>query len=188
MKEFAIREFGANDYRAKTDYAQGDVNTTLIRTEKGRLIGLHFDTNAPRVKEHLVRIQGTKGVFSSLMDKAYIEGRSTGSDSENWRGRHEWESTEEYRRQYDSRLWKTKEADARASGHGGIDYMVMYRFVKNLQEGKPPDIDVYDAAAWSVISPLTEVSVANKSRPMDFPDFTRGKWKKRPPIDVDAIV
>jgi predicted dehydrogenase len=188
MKEFAIREFGADDYRAKTDYAQGDVNTTLIRTEKGRLIGLHFDTNAPRVKEHLVRIQGTKGVFSSLMDKAYIEGRSTGSDSENWRGRHEWESTEEYRRQYDSRLWKTKEADARESGHGGIDYMVMYRFVKNLQEGKPPDIDVYDAAAWSVISPLTEVSVANKSRPMDFPDFTRGKWKKRPPIDVDAIV
>ena len=188
MKEFAVREFGANDYRAKTDYKLGDVNSTLIRTEMGRLIILHHDTNTPRVKEHLLRVQGTKGVFNSHMDKIFVEGRSNRSDSENWRGRHEWESTEDYRKEYDSKLWQSKGEEARIGGHGGLDYMVVYRFVKNLREGKPPDIDVYDAAAWSVISPLTEVSVANKSRPMDFPDFTRGKWKSRPRIDVDAIV
>ncbi len=54
--------------------------------------------------------------------------------------------------------------------------------------GKPPDIDVYNAAAWSVIVPLTEESVANKSKSMDIPDFTRGKWKVRPPIDPDEII
>ena len=66
--------------------------------------------------------------------------------------------------------------------------MELYRLVKNLQEGKPLDIDVYDAAAWSVIVPLTEASVAGRSKPMDIPDFTRGKWKRRAPIDPDAIV
>lgn len=188
MKEFAVREFGANDYRAKNDFAQGDANTTLIRTELGRTITLLFDTNTPRVKEHLVRIQGTKGVFNSMMDKIFIEGRSNRDNSEGWRARHEWESTEPYRKEYDSKLWQTKGEEARIGGHGGVDYMELYRLVKNLREGKPPDIDVYDAAAWSVISPLTERSVANKSQAMDFPDFTRGKWKTKPPIDVDAIV
>ena len=45
-------------------------------------------------------------------------------------------------------------------------------------------MDVYDAATWSVISPLTERSVAAKSRPVDFPDFTRGKYKNTPPIKL----
>jgi predicted dehydrogenase len=188
MKAFAIREFGANDYRAKTDFAQGDVNSTLIRTEMGRAITLLFDTNAPRVKEHLLRVQCTKGVFNSLMNKIFVEGRSNRSDSEDWRGQDEGEATDEYRKEYDSKLWRTLGQKATVGEHGGIDYMEMYRFVKNLQEGKPPDIDVYDAAAWSVISPLTEMSVANKSSAVDFPDFTRGKWKTRPRIDVDSIV
>jgi predicted dehydrogenase len=188
MKEFAIREFGADDYRAKTDYKLGDVNVTLIRTEKGRTITLWFNTNAPRVKEHLLRIQGTKGAFSSLMDRIFIEGRSNRGNTENWRGRHEWEETGQYRKEYESALWKTKGEESRGSGHGGGDYMEMYRLIKNLREGKPPDIDVYDAAAWSVISPLTEASVAQRSKPMEIPDFTRGKWKIRAPIDPDLIV
>ena len=64
----------------------------------------------------------------------------------------------------------------------------MYRLVKTLREGKAPDLDVYDAAAWSAIVPLTEASVAQRSEPLDVPDFTRGKWKIRPPVDPDKIV
>ena len=66
--------------------------------------------------------------------------------------------------------------------------MLLYRLIKKLRAGERPDIDVYDAAAWSVIVPLSEESVANKSKPMDIPDFTRGKWKVRPPIDPDEII
>jgi hypothetical protein len=66
--------------------------------------------------------------------------------------------------------------------------MEIYRLIKNLSAGKPHEIDVYDAAAWSVIVPLSEESVANRSKPVDFPDFTRGKWKMRPPIDPDQII
>ena len=43
----------------------------------------------------------------------------------------------------------------------------------------PPDIDVYDAAAWSA---PTEASVASGSAPQKFPDFTRGKWQPRRPV------
>jgi hypothetical protein len=42
---------------------------------------------------------------------------------------------------------------------------------------------VYDAATWSVIVEMTAKSVANRSRPVDFPDFTRGRWKTAPPIN-----
>jgi hypothetical protein len=51
-----------------------------------------------------------------------------------------------------------------------------------MQKGLVPDIDVYDAAAWSAPIPLSEASVANGSAPQKFPDFTRGKWQTRQPV------
>ncbi len=180
LKEFAKQQYGADDYRAKQEYKLGDVNTTLIRTEKGKTICLYHDTNTPRVKEHIVRVQGTKGAYNDMMNKIYIEGRSPEA--------HRWEPAGEYKKQYDHQLWKAREQQAQGRGHGGGDYMLLYRLIKNLRQGKPPDIDVYDAAAWSVIVPLSEESVANKSKPMDIPDFTRGKWKVRPPVDPDEII
>ncbi|MCP5115436.1 MAG: Gfo/Idh/MocA family oxidoreductase, partial [bacterium] len=182
LKEFAVREFGADDPRAKQDYALGDVNTTLIRTERGRNILLYHDTNTPRVKEHLVRVQGTKGVHNLMLDKIYVDGHH------DKRHNPDWMSAEDYWNKYDHKLWTEREKEARGSGHGGIDYLQLHRLVKALREGGAPDIDVYDAAAWSVIVPLSEASVANRSRPMDIPDFTRGKWKIRPPVDPDKIV
>jgi hypothetical protein len=95
---------------------------------------------------------------------------------------------DEYKKEYDSRLWQQSEQRAAGSGHSGGDYFELYRLITNLQNGRPLDIDVYDAAAWSVIVPLSEASVAGKTKPMDIPDFTRGKWKIRQPVDVDAIV
>ncbi len=189
LKEFATKTFGANDPRAKTDYKLGDVNVTLIHTEMGRTLTLYHDTNTPRPKEHMVRIQGSQGAFNVMMDKIFVDGRSSaGSRRESWRGSHEWEDPAPYRERYDHKLWRDQESKAKDAGHGGVDWMELYRLVKNLQEGKPLDIDVYDAAAWSVIVPLSEASVAGRSKPMDIPDFTRGKWKKRAPIDPDAIV
>lgn len=189
LKEFAAKTFGANDPRAKTDYKLGDVNVTLIHTEMGRTLTLYHDTNTPRPKEHMVRIQGSQGAFNVMLDTIFVDGRSSAnSHRESWRTGHQWEDPALYRKRYDHKLWRDQEAKARDAGHGGVDWMELYRLVKNLQEGKPLDIDVYDAAAWSVIVPLSEASVAGRSKPMDIPDFTRGKWKKRAPIDPDAIV
>jgi hypothetical protein len=35
-----------------------------------------------------------------------------------------------------------------------------------------------------VVCELTDRSVADRSRPQDIPDFTRGKWKTTPPLGI----
>jgi predicted dehydrogenase len=189
MQEFAIKTFGPNDPRSKTKFALGDVNVTLIKTHRGRTISLYHDTNTPRPKEMLLRLQGSKGAYSFMKNKIFIDGRSNRGEGENWLHNPTWEDTTEFKKQYEHPLWKEQgQKAAKNAGHGGIDYLEMYRLVKNLREGKPLDIDVYDAAAWSVIVPLSEKSVANRSKSLEIPDFTRGKWKTRPQLDVDAMV
>src|SRR5690606_36213942 len=69
-------------------------------------------------------------------------------------------------------------------GHGGMDFLMMWRIIYCLHHGEPLDQDVYDAAAWSSVFPLSEWSVKNRSQSVDFPDFTRGKWKDRSPLPV----
>jgi hypothetical protein len=38
-------------------------------------------------------------------------------------------------------------------------------------------MDVYDAASWSSIVPLSQWSVLNRSNTIDIPDFTAGAWE-----------
>ena len=33
---------------------------------------------------------------------------------------------------------------------------------------------------WSAVTPLSAKSIANNGEPQQFPDFTRGNWKKKP--------
>src|SRR5690606_34541648 len=61
--------------------------------------------------------------------------------------------------------------------HGGMVLMMDWRLIDCLRYGLPVDMDVYDAATWSVIGPLSEWSVANGSQPIAIPDFTMGRWK-----------
>ena len=76
------------------------------------------------------------------------------------------------------------EEAVRAGGHGGMDFVMLWRIVYCLRNGLPMDQDVYDAAAWSVVTPLTVESNANRGRSVDFPDFTRGKWKRMKPLAI----
>jgi hypothetical protein len=69
-------------------------------------------------------------------------------------------------------------------GHGGMDFIMDWRLIDLLRNGLPMDMDVYDAAAWSSITPLSEWSIANGSKPIEVPDFTRGAWKTNKPLDL----
>lgn len=109
------------------------------------------------------------------LDKIHILGRSPAD---------EWEPIENYLAEYEHPLWKALQAQAQGHGHGGADLIMLHRLIQCLRTGTPPDSDVYDAAAWSVIAPLSEFSVADKSRPQDFPDFTRGKWQTNAPLGI----
>ena len=63
-------------------------------------------------------------------------------------------------------------------------FLMDWRLIDCLRNGLPLDQDVYDAAAWSVIAPLSEKSVANRSSSVDIPDFTGGYWKQNQPVDI----
>jgi hypothetical protein len=72
-------------------------------------------------------------------------------------------------------------------GHGGMDFLMDWRTIDCLRNGLPVDMDVYDAALWSAIAPLSEHSVANRSKSTDIPDFTAGSWKTNKPIDISLL-
>lgn len=164
-----------DDPRWKEDYILGDINVSLIKTKRGRTIYIAHDTNLPRPYSRIHMLQGTQGIFEGYPDRIHLEGRSPA---------HRWEPAEKYFVEYDHPLWKSEKVKMASGGHGGMDYLENYRIIECLRTGQPMDMDVYDAAAWSVICAATEESVANRSKPVDIPDFTRGAWKTRPPLGI----
>jgi len=175
---YAENEFGPDHPLAQQKYALGDVNSSLIRTKNGVTIILIHDCDTPRPYSRINLVQGTKGIFQGYPDRIYIEHRSEP---------HTWEPLENYAAEFEHPLWKTEGEQAEGAGHGGMDYLEDYRLVNALRTGKYPDMDVYDAAAWSAVSELSERSVADRSRPVDFPDFTRGMWQTNSPIFVTDL-
>lgn len=180
LTAYAEEKLGPDHKFSKATYKCGDINTSMIRTKKGKTITLVHDTNLPRPYSRINMIQGTKGITQGFSDLTYsnlihIENRSP----EHW-----WEPLSNFEAEYEHPLIKKQNELADGGGHGGADFTEIYRLVNSLQKGLPTDQDVYDAADWSVVSGLTEISVANRSRPVDFPDFTRGQWKTRKPIGI----
>jgi hypothetical protein len=102
----------------------------------------------------------------------------TGIDGQS--GDEEWRTIEQYKKDYESPLWAKEGAMASTSGgHGGMDFIMIYRLLQCLREGLAPDMDVYDGAACSAPTSLSKTSLAQKSAPVKFPDFTRGLWDQR---------
>lgn len=65
-----------------------------------------------------------------------------------------------------------------------MDYLEDLRLIESLRNGEAMDMDVYDAAAWSVVGPLSGRSVANNGESQKIPDFTRGAWRRRAPLGI----
>lgn len=178
IKLYAQAKFGADHPMAQREYALGDVNTCLIQTANGRTVTLYFDMCTPRPYDLIFRLQGTKGIHMGWQnDRVYLEGVSPKA--------HEYEPFAPYLDKYAHPLWEHLKAEAaRAGGHGGADYITIHEFVKAVRNRTQPPQDVYDAATWSVIFPLSIQSVANDNAMVDFPDFTQGKWKTNAPLPV----
>ncbi len=177
----AERKFGKDHPAARRVFAQGDVNTTLIRTENGLTVTLYYNTQSPRPYDLILRLQGTQGIYSGTLDKIYLQGRSPKTKG----GEPEWESTAPYFERYEHPLWTRLSKLAANSGHGGADYITLHEFLRAVRHKTQTPIDVYDSATWSVIVPLTQQSVAARGAPTDFPDFTRGRWRTAKPLAVE---
>lgn len=171
---WAAEHDGPGSPAARQRYALGDVVTTLIRTERGQTISLTHDTNSPRPYSRNIVLQGTRGLARKYPEeKIYIEGRSPA---------HQWEDLRGYREEFEHPVWRDLEERSRGAGHGGMDFIEDYRLIECLRAGTPTDQDVYDGAALSAVIGLTERSIKGGSKPVEFPDFTRGAWKTRTPV------
>lgn len=164
---------GESHPNASIDFKLGDIVTTVIKCAQGETIVLTHDTNLPRPYSLGFRVQGTDGIWMDVNNSIHIEGKSPA---------HEWEDEAAYMEKYDHPLWKKYQGDAEGAGHGGMDFFVIHAFVEALKNNDPMPMDVYDHASWSAVTCMSEQSIAGGGKPMQFPDFTRGKWLTRKPI------
>lgn len=150
---------------------KGDLNISLIKTHKGRMITLKHDVVSPRSYDRINSLGGTHAYHQgypsrlSVIDKGHQFLKEADYN--------------EYRSKYKHPIWdKLKKEIEVNGGHGGMDFVLVYRIIDCLNNGRPMDMDVYDAATWSSVIPLSEVSVKKGNAPVKFPDFTRGRWKE----------
>jgi hypothetical protein len=178
LYDWAREHFPADAPERQERYVLGDVNTSLIKTALGKTIVVQHCTNLPRPYSRINLVQGTKGVFQGYPDRIYIEGRGKP---------HQWIDSATVRSEFDHPLWKDLEQRAAGAGHGGMDFIEDYRLVKCLREGVPTDMNVYDAASLSAIVELSVRSTARRARAVDVPDFTRGRWRTFPRLDIVRV-
>lgn len=155
---------------------RGNMNTTLIRTSKGKTMMVQHDVSTPRPYSRIHLLSGTKAV------------------AQKWPGPerigfgHSWIKPEELKKLYDTYsppiVQHIGEIAKEVGGHGGMDFIMDWRLIDCLRNGLPLDQDVYDAASWSSVIPLSKESVRNRSKTMEIPDFTRGAWKTNKPHDL----
>ena len=174
LHNYIVKNGGKDHPNAKLNFKLGDVVTSTIETANGETIIVTHDTNLPRPYSLGFRVQGTKGLWEVDSDRIYIEGKSKP---------HYWDKADDWLKKYDHPLWVKYGEHAMGAGHGGMDFFVINAFVESAKRNIAPPLDAYDAAAWSAITPLSELSIENNGEPQDFPDFTRGNWIKRKPYN-----
>lgn len=173
-KELASKDTFYTEF--ETGHYRGNMNTTTIRTEKGRTIMVQHDVTSTRPYSRIHLLSGTKGIACKWPEPARI---ATGDE---WLNDDEMKKLEE---QYTPEIVKKiGEMAKKVGGHGGMDFMMDWRLIDCLRNGLPLDQDVYDAALWSSVAPLSEKSVANRSNSVDVPDFTRGSYQINKPLDI----
>ena len=165
------------------DY-RGDMNTTILKLNKGQTIMIQHDVSSPRPYSRIHMLQGSKGIACKYPFPARI---ALGSHNYG----HKWLDKNEFRKiekEYKHPLSAVIGGIARkVGGHGGMDFIMDYRLIYCLKHGIPMDMDVYDAAAWSAVTPLSYESVKGNGASMKFPDFTRGAWKTNKPLDIVTV-
>jgi hypothetical protein len=170
LHNYIVKEGGPDHPNAKVRFNLGDVVTTNIKCANGETILLQHDTNLPRPYSLGFRVQGTNGLWMDVNQGIYVEGTSKND---------EWDAAQQWYDKYDHPLWQRWSKDTEGAGHGGMDFFVLHGFVESIKRGVPTPMDVYDAAAWSSITPLSESSIDMGNERVEFPDFTGGQWMYR---------
>ncbi len=181
MSLYAQETFGPDSEEARQTYTLGDMNTTLVRTFGGKTIMIQHDTSSPRPYSRIHLLSGTKGIARKWPSKRIALEPNA----------HKWLKQDAYQKvmkEYEHPLSRQIGEKAReVGGHGGMDFIMDYRLIHCLRNGLPLDQDVYDAATWSSIVELSELSVKNQSNSVSVPDFTRNAWETAKPWGIVEV-
>ena len=175
LHEYIQKTRPADDELQNAVFAQGDVVTTVIRCANGETITLTLDTTLPRYYCRGYTIRGTKGMYEEATDSIFLDCEDDIKDDFTWLKKR-CGNAECYEEKYEHPIWKQFLGDGVQGCHGGMDWLVFNAFFDSLLANEPMPIDVYDAAAWMAVTALSEKSIKEGSVPVEFPDFTRGKW------------
>ncbi|WP_088831558.1 Gfo/Idh/MocA family protein [Paenibacillus tyrfis] len=177
LQRYFDERYGSSHPGARAGYwRQGDSAVAVVQTRKDVLITLRVDwTSARPPNSTHYAVQGTEG--------AYVSGRYEGEDDLIWLQRRSpkaedgqpvtWEPLKRYQPELDHPLWKRWGHEASRFRHGGGDFLVFAEFFSAIAEDRAPDVNVYDAAAWSSVFALSMESVAAGGKTIPFPDFKR---------------
>lgn len=174
LHNYVVKWGGENHPNAKVKFKLGDVVTTSINCANGETILLQHDTDLPRPYSLGFRVQGTEGLWMDVNNSIYIEDKSAKND--------QWDEAKVWLDKYDHPLWQRWSKETAGAGHGGMDFFVIHAFVESIKRKTPTPLDVYDAATWTAISPLSEQSIELGNETVAFPDFTEGQWMFRKPV------
>ena len=181
---YAEKNYAADHKWNAMDYKGGDLNTSIIKTHLGRTIMIQWDETSPRPYTRHNLVQGTKGALAGYPTRVAFEGGVEGATDSH----HRWaqgEQLEALFEQYEHPMYKRLGAlSTKMGGHGGMDFMMLYRAIECLRTGTPLDQNVYEGCLWSSVAPLSEASVAEGGMPQKFPDFTRKQWAQTKPLAI----
>jgi len=178
---YAKEKYGENSPEFKQAYKLGDVNNTLIHTENGKTILIQHNTTSPQPYSRIHRLMGTKGMAVKYPDMQI----ALSPNPDEFLKKADFDAL---LKKYEHPLaQQIGEKAKKVGGHGGMDFIMDYRLIYCLRNGLPLDQSVYDAAAWSSIIELSELSVNNKSASVEVPDFTRGAWMKTKPLPIVTV-
>ncbi|GAA3584055.1 Gfo/Idh/MocA family oxidoreductase [Snuella lapsa] len=181
---YAKKNFDKDHKWNQMDFKGGDINTSIIKTTLGRTVMVQWDETSPRPYSRHNLIQGTNGTLTGFPTRIALEGGVEGAT----KNHHSWaqgEALEAIYEKYEHPLYKRLgEVSKKMGGHGGMDFMMLYRIVECLRKGQPLDQNVYEGCFWSAVGPLSEASVKAHGDSQKFPDFTRGAWRTTKPLDI----
>lgn len=173
LKTFTEKEFGKDNEYSKIDYKQGDIVNTIITCANGETVSITLDTTLPRAYySRNFSVRGTKGMTSEERSAVFLEGMEEPTVN----------NEEEMYERFDHPLHREYSKIGTRGGHDGMDWLVCRAFVEAVKRGTNTPIDAYDSVTLLAVGALSEMSIAGGGIPIDFPDFTDGKWQNREPV------
>lgn len=177
------------EYMLNTEFAQGDIVTTILKCAGGETITLRLDTTLPRFYSRDFTVRGTKGMYEQATNSVFIEG----IHKEGWsldpvvKYKEIIDNAKEYEAEYLPKIWKDITPEETEAGHGGMDHFIYRDFVNAVKNNTVFPIDVYDAAVWMAVTSLSEQSILQGGALQLMPDFTHGTWQTRDRLDVTEL-